>query len=409
MIDALEEQMVCCSMSPTFRPIGDLCERGVFSIDPKREPGKEFWYIDISAVDNSLKQISTPQRVKGKAASVRARQIIRKNDVLVSTTRPNLNAVALVPEKYNGEICSTGFCVLRCGKELDPDYLFSFVQSQLFVGALTELVKGALYPAVTDKQVFAQLIPWHPIDDQRRIATHLKAQLAAVEDARQAAQVRQAEFSKLRSALLVSAFAEAGGEMVKLVEVAEINPRRLTLNFLESELVTFVPMESVDEEAGEIVRSVQRPFSQVKKGYTVFAENDVLFAKITPCMQNGKHAVARGLIKKTGFGSTEFHVIRAGKEIEPEWIHFFLRRKETLDAAIKSFTGSVGQQRVPAFFLENLDIPLAMIEQQKLITAHLKSQLAAVDEAEAASAAQLAEIERLPARLLAQAFSMNQE
>lgn len=197
--------------------------------------------------------------------------------------------------------------------------------------------------------------------------------------------------------------------VVKLSEVAEINPRRPTLDFSEIELATFVPMEAVDEVTGEIVRSVKRPFSQVKKGYTVFAENDVLFAKITPCMQNGKHALARGLIKKTGFGSTEFHVIRAGNEIEPEWIHFFLRRKETLDTAIKSFTGSVGQQRVPAFFLENLEIPLPTIEHQLRIAAHLKAQLAAVEEARQAAQAQLDEIELLPARLLSQAFGMNQE
>lgn len=193
-------------MRPVFRPIGDLCDKSVLSIDPKREPEKEFWYIDISAVDNSLKRICTPQRVAGKVASVRARQIIQKNDVLVSTTRPNLNAVALVPEEYDGEICSTGFCVLRCGKELDPDYLFSFVQSLLFVGALAELVKGALYPAVTDKQVFAQLIPWHPINEQRRIAAHLKAQLAAVEDARQAAQAQLDEIELLPARLLSQAF-----------------------------------------------------------------------------------------------------------------------------------------------------------------------------------------------------------
>ncbi len=186
--------------------MGELCDKSVVSVDPKREPAKEFRYIDISAVDNSTKRIVAAQKVIGIQASVRARQIIKKNDVLVSTTRPNLNAVALVPEEYDKQVCSTGFCVLRCGPELDPDYLFSFVQSMAFVQPLSDLVKGALYPAVTDRQVFSQEIPWVSLDDQCRIAAQLKAQLTAVEEARIAARSQLIEIEKLPSRLLAQAF-----------------------------------------------------------------------------------------------------------------------------------------------------------------------------------------------------------
>lgn len=190
-------------MSLRRRPLADLCMSSVEAIDPKRTPEREFWYIDISAVDNEQKRITAPQRVKGKVASVRARQVVSPNDVIVATTRPNLNAVALVPQRFDGEICSTGFCVLRSGDELDSDYLFCFVRSRVFVEQLVDLTKGALYPAVTDKQVLAQLIPWVPLDDQRRIATRLKAQLAEVETARQAAQVQLSEVSKLADAIVL--------------------------------------------------------------------------------------------------------------------------------------------------------------------------------------------------------------
>ncbi len=195
-------------MTMIFRQLGELCNRDIQLIDPKCEPDKQFWYIDISAVDNTVKRITNPQIVTGKLASVRARQVVQTNDVIVSTTRPNLNAVALVPAEYGGEICSTGFCVLRCGPELDPQYLFAFVQSRLFVDALTELVQGALYPAVTDRQVFAQSIPWVPLENQRRIATQLKAQLGAVEEARQAAQAQLEEIQRLPARLLAQAFGE---------------------------------------------------------------------------------------------------------------------------------------------------------------------------------------------------------
>lgn len=192
--------------------------------------------------------------------------------------------------------------------------------------------------------------------------------------------------------------------MVKLVDVAEINPRRPALNFADNSVVSFVPMESVDDVTGSVTRPFERKFSQVKKGYTVFSEHDVIFAKITPCMQNGKHAIVRNLLNRVGFGSTEFHVIRASESITPEWIHFFLRRQQTLDAAVKTFTGTVGQQRVPSGFLEELDIPLPSIDEQRRIAAHLKAQLATVEEARNAALAQASDVQKLIPAILQAAF-----
>ena len=142
-------------------PLDDLCERKIGIRDPRAHPNEPFVYVDISSVDNRRKQIVNPQRVPGQNASSRARQIIAERDVLVATTRPNLNAVALVPRELQGQIASTGFCVLRARKDLDPEYLFGFVQSPDFVRKLSELVKGALYPAVTEMHVRAQKIPLH--------------------------------------------------------------------------------------------------------------------------------------------------------------------------------------------------------------------------------------------------------
>lgn len=184
------------------RSLAEVCHQDVQAIDPRRTPEQAFRYIDISAVDNTLKRIVSPQHVRGKDASVRARQVVRSGDVIVATTRPNLNAVALVPQQHDGDICSSGFCVLRAGEELNPDYLFCYVQSCAFIDPLVELTKGALYPAVTDKQVFAQTIPWVPLEQQRCIATHLKAQLAEVETARQAAEDQLREVGNLAAAII---------------------------------------------------------------------------------------------------------------------------------------------------------------------------------------------------------------
>lgn len=197
-----------------------------------------------------------------------------------------------------------------------------------------------------------------------------------------------------------------GWRWVTLGDITEVNPRRSSdLNQSDEVLTTFVPMPAVDALSGTIDQAEIKPFGTVKKGYTYFEENDVLFAKITPCMENGKHAIARNLLNKFGFGTTEFHVIRPSQSITPEWIHFFVRQPRILQDATAYFTGSVGQQRVPKEFLENLLIPLPPIEEQRRIVAILSERLAAVDQARRATQAQLEAAQALPAAYLREIFN----
>ena len=160
----------------------------------------------------------------------------------------------------------------------------------------------------------------------------------------------------------------AGWKWVKLGDVCEVNPRRPSaLNAAEDKPTTFVPMTCVDENSRGISRLENRPFAQVSKGYTYFEENDVIYAKITPCMENGKHAIARGLQDGFGFGSTEFHVIRVGNESISDWIHQYITLPSKLREAKAHFKGTAGQKRVPKEFLHSLPIPLPPLEEQKRI------------------------------------------
>lgn len=188
-------------------PLAKACEARPGVRDPRKTPDAPFRYVDISSVDNNAKRITEARTLAGSEAPSRARKVIRANDVIVSTTRPNLNAVALVPDELDDEICSTGFCVLRALEGvLDPAFLFAFVQSPDFVEALSDLVKGALYPAVTDKQVLAQRIPLPPLVEQRRIASRLNEQMAHVARARAAAEEQLAKIDLLPAVLLREAF-----------------------------------------------------------------------------------------------------------------------------------------------------------------------------------------------------------
>jgi type I restriction enzyme S subunit len=159
--------------------------------------------------------------------------------------------------------------------------------------------------------------------------------------------------------------------MTSIAEVAEINPP-LSRRISDDTPCSFIPMDAVDDVAAEITHLITRPFKEVAKGYTPFAEHDVLLAKITPCMENGKCAIARGLPSGVGFGSTEFHVIRASKQILPEWIYFFWRLPGTRVLAERNMTGTAGQKRVPMSFLESLKIPVPSVEDQRRLIVLLK-------------------------------------
>lgn len=156
--------------------------------------------------------------------------------------------------------------------------------------------------------------------------------------------------------------------MVVLSDEAFINPTDNVL-LSDDELVSFIPMEAVSDKTGEIAAPQIRKCREVKNGYTRFINDDVIWAKITPCMQNGKCAVARNLNNDIGFGSTEFHVIRSKDKnrLMPDYIWTLLRLGHLRQAAQRYFIGSAGQQRVPADFLANLQIPLPPVEIQKTI------------------------------------------
>lgn len=153
-------------------PIGELTA-SVKTWNPSREPDNEFDYIDLSAVDNSSKTVIGATPTVGSEAPSRARQIVSADDVLVSTVRPNLNAVAVVPHELDGATASTGFTVLRPTNELDGRFLFHWVRSPAFIGDMVRKATGASYPAVSDRIVKDSQIPAPPLPDQRRVAAIL--------------------------------------------------------------------------------------------------------------------------------------------------------------------------------------------------------------------------------------------
>ncbi|MHB8384756.1 MAG: restriction endonuclease subunit S [Candidatus Binataceae bacterium] len=170
-----------------------------------------------------------------------------------------------------------------------------------------------------------------------------------------------------------------GWALATLGQVCELNPAKAPTDALAANApVTFVPMAAVDADSGTIAAPEIRPFASVRKGYTSFRAGDVIMAKITPCAENGKAAVASNLQNGLGFGSTEFHVLRPSSVVLAEYVYHFIRRESFREAAATEMTGSVGQKRVPAWFLENADLPLPPFSEQGRIVAKIEPLLARV-------------------------------
>lgn len=165
---------------------------------------------------------------------------------------------------------------------------------------------------------------------------------------------------------------------VKLGQLCKINPK--SQHIPEDTNVSFVPMSCISEE-GRIDASQVCPAREVSKGYTAFAEGDILMAKITPCMENGKGAIAEGLCNGLGFGSTEFHVLRADlSRVSPNWLFRFTKSEKFRRDCAGNMTGSGGQKRVPKSYLEKYSVNLPSLARQREIVRVLDKVEAVIDK-----------------------------
>ena len=161
-------------------------------------------------------------------------------------------------------------------------------------------------------------------------------------------------------------------ELKRLGECCILNPRRPNIALCDTDKVSFIPMPAVSED-GYLVDMTDEEYGKVKKGFTYFENNDVLFAKITPCMENGKGAIVHGLINGIGMGSTEFHVLRPINGISsPYWLLALTRMPIFRERAAKNMSGTGGQKRVSASYLDHFMVGLPAIEEQRRFEAIYK-------------------------------------
>lgn len=330
--------------------------------------------------------------------------VFRANDVLFSRLRPYLNKVH---RAESGGCCSVEFHVLRVKERagLLPEYLAAALRSGLTLSQTVHMTTGNTHPRLTNEDVRDLVIPIPDMavqksiadeigvrrENYRRLHAEADALLKGVddfvmdalgitpipEDSRRVFALRWGDLTessldpfhhapRLRGFLNALRAHPSASE--PLSAYAEINPQTDVSPLQPTDVVGFIPMNAVSDGASGDYEISDRPFSEVSKGYTRFADGDILWAKITPCMQNGKSCLVENLPNSVGAGSTEFHVVRIkARGILPEFVKEFISQRSLRDVAVHSFTGSAGQQRVPAEFLANLPFPAVSEQRQREI------------------------------------------
>lgn len=275
-----------------------------------------------------------------------------------------------------------------------PKFVEQWTHSRFYHKWVTSMLRVGAQPNINATEYSSLPILLPPLPEQRAIA----AVLDAIDETVERTEAVVAATERLRDALLHalltrgvpgrhSAWKDAPGvgtipaswEVVRLGDVAEVNPRRPKLSAKNDDPVTFLPMAAVANNLQGIVEHGRSPFGEVSSGYTYFEEGDVLFSKITPCLQNGKHALAEGLLGGFGFGTTEFHVIRGSQRATGRYLFRLVTQGHIIEHCTKSFAGTAGQQRVHPEVLKSLRFALPPLPEQRAIASLLDSVDAAIE------------------------------
>lgn len=392
---------------------------------PRENPEDPFIYIDISSIDNSKNKITDPKNYLGKDAPSRARQLIKKGDVLFSTVRTYLKNIALVPEIYDDQIASTGFSVLRAKEFVDSKFLYYYCLTQEFLDPLNNLQRGTSYPAVRDGDVRSQPFPLPPLDEQRNIVSKIEELFSQLDAGVAGLKRAKIELERYRASVLKAAFEgrlvpqdpndEPAVEVLNRMgkeSAIEKSQEEMPINWVWTTLKDVgtiilgqsppsstynfegigLPFFQGKAEFGGMYPSIKKWCSEPKK---IAKKDDVLISVRAPVgptnLANQECCIGRGLA-----------AIRAHKNILSKYILYYLRSIEdewehkSTGTTFKAITGSV---------LRNNPIPLPPLQEQYRIVEKIETILSLIDNLALKIDAELDRSDRLRNAILKTAFN----
>lgn len=402
-----------------MKQLGEITDARIDQGGPP--PADEFTYVDISSIDNKTKRISNPKQLPAGNAPSRARQRLRDGDVLVSMTRPNLNAVALVTPELDGSIGSTGFHVLRARENVLPQWLYYGVQTRRFVGAMSDLVQGALYPAVRPKDIRAFDIVLPDLEEQRCLVAEIEKHFSRLDKAAanllrvktnlknyKAAVLQSAVYGQLLgdapSGLVLPQDWEMGtcGDVIESIEAGasfKCEERPPVDDEVGVVKVSAVTWGEFDEHESKTCLDPRR----VKKSLFI-KPGDFLFSRANTIELVGACVIATRVTKSLMLSDKilRFHI---SARLAPEWLLICLQSKsgraeiERLATGNQESMRNIGQDRI-----RQIRLPIPPMSVQRRLIAEVERHLSAIRELVATVDANLMRVQALRQCVLAAAF-----
>ena len=347
--------------------------------------------------------ISLRDEILGEKIGTKNQFLICKGQFLLSKIDARNGAFGVVPEKLDGGIITGNFWTFDVDYNIvNPHYLALLTTTDAFIQFCEQASNGTTNRHYLQEPLFLNIkVPVPSLEEQNKLVKAYNDIMLFIKmEERKAIDIDVKATVSVRNALGVapypghvekklvhyidygaidswsvpqilhaenSPFGKSKFACKKLSDLAFINPKTDLSMLSDTDNMSFIPMEDISDDYGEWTGKRVGSKSNVK-GYTKFQDGDIIWARITPCMQNGKSTILTNLVNGKGYGSTEFHIIRIkSSDVLPQYIHTLLRHFDVLSDAKKYFTGSAGQQRVPTSYLENLLIPVPPLEVQKQI------------------------------------------
>jgi len=362
--------------------------------DPRKDPETPFIYVDVSSISTQSFSIVEAKSLIGKNAPSRARKLIRKDDIIFATVRPTLKRVAIISDEFDNQICSTGYCVLRPNKmHLFPPFLYFQLLTEKTTNRVAALQKGATYPAISDSDLFSQLILLPPLPEQRAIARALRAVQAARET-----RLREIALERERKAALMEHLFTHGtrGEPTKRTEIGEMPESwevvkfgkviissafgpRFSSNYYDPDgSVATLRTTDLDNE-GNINYSTM-PLAKLElDGFKqhLLKSNDFLITRSGTC---GIAAIFEAFEKPVLPGAFIIR-FRLSNEINPLFLKYYVNSQQGRNRILQLAGGAV-QKNLSGTSLRTFQIPLPLLVDQDAIVRSLiacDSKIAALD------------------------------
>lgn len=380
---------------------------------------------------------------------------IQKDDILVVKDGATTGKTSIVRDDFPCEKAAVNEHVflVRPFKEINNLYLFYYLFSAYGQEYVRKNFKGTAQGGINLTFAKNTYVPLAPTNEQHRIAAKIEELFTKLDAGIAALKKIKAQLKRYRQAVLKHAFEgkltekwraehknrlepasfllkrikeerkqkgkykkmppldtsylpelSEGWTWIKFEDIGEVNPRFSKEGIVEDIEVTFLPMRRVEELTGKMDLSITKKLSKVMKGYTPFRNGDLLFAKITPCMENGKVAIADKLTNDIGFGSTEFHVIRLSEEVPREFFFYYITQESFRKEAKRKMKGTAGQLRVPADYIRQVPIPCASLHEQSKIIEEIECRFSTADDIEKTIDLSLRQADRLKQSILKRAF-----